>query len=237
MIQIEGAISIKAAIESKQRKVEILYIDETKKTKDVGYILWLAKENHVQVKRLSKEALLDFNPLKTFGGILAQVSERFYQSVEDILDARFVVLIEGVEDPFNLGQMIRSAYASGAEAILLNQRDWSKVESILLKSSAGAFDRIHIVLLNDLAAELKQLKECGFKLVSALRNENSISMDDLNYPDKSILAIGGEMRGLSKAVKDASDIAVEIKYPNAAKVALSASSACAILCFKHVSKL
>lgn len=237
MIQIEGAISIKAAIESRQRKVEVLYIDEAKKTKDVGYILRFANEHKVQVKRLSKEAMLDFNPSKTFGGILASVHERSYQSIEDILDTRFVVLIEGVEDPFNLGQMIRSAYASGAEVILLNQRDWSQVESILLKSSAGAFDRIHIVLLNDLAADLKKLKESGFKLVSALRNENSISMDDLIYPDKSILAIGGEMRGLSKVVKDASDIAVEIKYPNAAKVALSASSACAILCFKHVRKL
>ena len=146
----------------------------------------------------------------------------------------WLVLIEGIVDRFYLGQMIRTAYASGAQAILLNDRDWSSVESTLLKSSAGAFDRINIVLMKDVVNDLSLLRKSGFKLVSALRNENSISHQKLVFPKQSILAIGGELRGLSRAVKDASDISVEIKYPNAAKVALNAVSACAILCFKHV---
>lgn len=234
MIQIEGALSIKAALESDNRVVSKVYIDETKKSKDINYIVHLCHKFNIPFEKINKDKLAEFNPSKTFGGLLAFCVSRKYQSIEDIKDFNWVVLIEGIEDPFNLGQMIRTAYASGAQAILLNHRDWSQVESVLLKSSAGAFDRIDIVLLENISEDLKQLKSYGFKLVSALRNKESISHEKLLFPDKSILAIGGEMRGLSRAVIDQTDISVEIKYPNSTKVALNAVSACAILTFKHV---
>ncbi len=234
MIQCEGAISIKAALESQKREISKVLISEDKKSKDLNYIIHLCHKFNVKFERVSKDILESYAPSKTYGGLIAFASSRTYQSIESVKKHVWMILIEGVEDPFNLGQMIRTAYASGAQAVLLNQRDWSKVEAVLLKSSAGAFDRLDIVLLNDLDADIKTLKTMGFTVVSALRNETSISHEKLVYPDKSILAIGGEMRGLSKAVKDLSDISVEIKYPQDVKVALNAVSACAILSFKHV---
>lgn len=234
MIQIEGALSVKAAIESGKRKIEKVLIHKDKDSKDINYILHICAKHKISVERCDTSVLETYKPSKTFGGILALSEDRIYQKIDDLKDYDWIVLIEGIEDPFNLGQMIRTAYASGAHAILLNNRDWTKAESTLLKSSAGAYDRIDIVLVNDFKNDLAYLKQNGFKLVSALRNKDSVSHEQLVYPIKSILAIGGEMRGLSKSVIEASDIAVEIKYPHSTKVALNAVSACAILTFKHV---
>ncbi len=235
MIQIEGALSVKAALESGNRQITKVLISSDKKSKDVNYIVHLCHKFNVDFEKIAKEDFGKYKPSKTFGGILALTTQREYQSVEELKDFDWCVLIEGIEDPFNLGQMIRTAYASGAQAILLNHRDWSKVESTLLKSSAGAFDRIDIVIMEDIHKDLTYLKKQGFKLISALRNNDSISHEKLAYPSQSILAIGGEMRGLSKTVKELTDISVEIKYPNSTKVALNAVSACAILTFKHVN--
>ena len=81
MIQIEGAISVKAAIESKQRFVKEVYIHKDKTSKDIDYLLSLCQRNKIKVNRVSEESLKTFNPSKTFGGILAQVEPRSYQRI------------------------------------------------------------------------------------------------------------------------------------------------------------
>lgn len=233
---IDGAISIKAALESKTRHVFEVYLLKGKKSKDFDYIERLCQKNAVPFKVVDQTVMEAFVTSKNFGGIVAEVGERRYQTLEDLRSVEDVLLIEGVEDPFNLGQMIRTAYASGTQAVLLNDRDWSKVESVLLRSSAGAFDRIKLVLMKDIQQDLLELKSQGFTLISALRKADSINYLNFQFPKRFILAIGGEMRGLSRAVSDHSDVALQIFYPNQSKVALSAVSACAILSFSKVQK-
>ncbi|MEI7668446.1 MAG: RNA methyltransferase, partial [Erysipelotrichaceae bacterium] len=141
-------------------------------------------------------------------------------------------LVEGVEDPFNLGQIIRTAYAAGCDGVLLNHKDFSYSEHTLLKSSAGAFDYLPIVLSHDLKVELEQLKQAQYKIYSALRNPDSINYTEADYSGNLVLAIGGELRGLSTKVIDATDIAIQIIYPKKVRVALNAVSACALLSFE-----
>lgn len=233
---IEGAISVKAAIEGRNRRIEWIAIEEGKESNDIRYIERIAQRSRLKLKRVSAEELSTHTSGKTHGGLIASVSARRYQTLQELAQGDWVVLVEGVEDPFNLGQMIRTAYAAGASGILLNHRQLEHVEPVLLKSSAGAYDRCPIVLSETLSEDLKRMQAQGFKLVMGMRQDSSVDYRLFSYPDKLILAIGGEMRGLSRGVKDAADASVIISYPNQTKVALSAVSACAVLCFEVASQ-
>jgi len=135
-----------------------------------------------------------------------------------------------------LGQMIRTAYASGANAIILSKRDWSLAEPTLMKSSAGAYDRIMIVQLDKLEEDLALIKSQGYSIVVTHREETSMDFMEYDYPFPMVLAFGGEFRGLSRAVLQARDVSLKINYPKQTKLALNAVSASAIICFEVYRK-
>lgn len=236
MIVLEGALSVKAAIQGRQRTILSVYIDAQKDSRDITYIIGLCERAKISLKRVSADAIREQAKGKTHGGIIATVSERKYQSIAQLGqgEQNWLLLIEGVEDPFNLGQMIRTAYAAGCGGILLNARDWSSAEATLLKSSAGAFDRLPIALSSNLETDLKELKQRDYQLIIGYRDDSSIDYRSFTFPDKTVLAIGGELRGLSKPVIASAQAKIAIRYPNEAKVALNAVSACAVLCFEIV---
>jgi 23S rRNA (guanosine2251-2'-O)-methyltransferase len=238
MIILEGALSVKAAIESKQRKIHYIWMDKTKESKDFDYIKRISKEKDVKIQYKTKEEIDEKASGKTHGGLIAFCEPRVIHDVSYLLKnkAWFVVLIEGVEDPFNLGQMIRTAYASGATAVILSKRDWSSSEVTLMKSSAGCYDRMQIITLNNLDEDMKALKEKGYHIAITHREDTSVDFIDYDYPFPLLLAFGGELRGLSRSVIQARDVSLKINYPTQTKVALNAVSACAIVCFEVYRK-
>ena len=238
MIILEGALSVKAAVESGARTIQSIWMDEAKESKDFDYIKRIVKQRSIKLLMKSK-ADIDAQAVgKTHGGIIAFTSPRKIENVDVLIKKKpwFVVMIEGVEDPFNLGQMIRTAYASGANAIILSKRDWSQAEATLMKSSAGAFDRIMIIQLDKLEEDLALIKSKGYTIVVTHREETSMDFMDYDYPFPMVLAFGGELRGLSRAVLQARDVSLKINYPTQTKLALNAVSACAILCFEVYRK-
>lgn len=231
---VEGSISVKAVLESRKRVIHRLIIQDGKRSKDVGYILHLAHTQSIPIEFVSKENIELMGVGKTHGGILLECSGRTYENLDQSLDSDFILLLEGIEDPYNLGGIIRTAYVAGCHTILLPYRDYDTMEMTILKSSAGYSERLDIVLMSDYEVVLQQLKTVGFSVISALRNEKSISLYESELTKKVCICIGGEKRGLSKEVIDNSDTYVEIKYPIAARNALSAFSSANILCFEVV---
>lgn len=238
MIILEGALSVKAAVESRARSIQTIWMDEAKESKDFDYIKRIVKQRGLKLLMKPKAEIDAQATGKTHGGIIAFTAPRKIEDVQYLVKKRpwFVVMIEGVEDPFNLGQMIRTAYASGANAIILSKRDWSQAEATLMKSSAGCYDRITIVQLDKLEDDLAIIKGLGYNVVVTHREESSMDFMDYEYPFPMVLAFGGELRGLSKAVLEARDVSLKINYPTQTKVALNAVSASAILCFEVYRK-
>lgn len=103
-----------------------------------------------------------------------------------------------------------------------------------MKSSAGTFDELPIIQSDNLAETLATLKNSGVKIVSALRTPFSQPMTKADLTCGLLLCIGGELRGLSRAVVDATDLSIVIPYPTTTKVALNAVSATAVLAFEVV---
>lgn len=229
---IEGSVSLKAAILGNRRKINKIFIDKNKKDHDTNFIIHRANDKNIPIEFLSRDEINNIAKGRTHGGILGDVSPRTYQSIDEtICENAFIVVLEGVEDPFNLGYVCRSLYSAGCCGLILRKRDWSEVESIILKSSAGAYEYINIILSENIAKTISKYKELGFNTYAAMR-KNAISYLDADFTNKTLIAIGGEMRGLSSSTLNEIDQNIFIPYANDFKNALNASGAASVLGFE-----
>ena len=218
---IEGAISVKAAIQNKKRDVESIYINSKKKTKDFNYIRKIAKLNNIEVIELDEDRLSEYLTGKSHGGIAAKVSSRRYdQFIDDD-----IFFLDGIEDPFNLGYALRTLYAFGFKNVLLNNRDYSNMENQLLKSSAGAYDMLNIKICLDPINELKSYKDAGYYSYSLYRSDDSLDVFETVFNRKSLFILGGEKRGISSSVLELCDKKLYIPYASDFRNALNACGA------------
>lgn len=230
---LEGNVSVKAAILGNHRKVEKLYYDKHKNDKNLNFILHRAKEKGIPCMPLEREEINSMATGRTHGGLVAQAGPRVYQELSECMHdkAPFLVLLEGVEDPFNLGYIIRTLYSAGCDGLILPKHDWASAESTIAKSSAGAFEYMNIVMSDNLPQLVKDIKKQGIKTYAAMRKD-AITYLEADYQKPSLIAIGGEMRGLSSAVRNEIEQNIYIPYANDFRNALNAASAAAVLSFE-----
>ena len=222
MMIIEGAISVKACINSNKRIVEEIYIQKDKKTKDFNYIRKLAKNNNIKLNELERNQLDQLLEGKSHGGIGALVSNK---KEDDFNLDEDIFYIDGVEDPFNLGYICRTLYALGFKNILLSKRDYSNMEKQLLKSSAGAYEFLNIKVSNDILNELDELKKDNYYTYALFRNENAKDVFKYQFNKKAIYIFGGEKRGISSEILDKADELLYISYQSDFRNALNAAAA------------
>ncbi len=230
---IEGSISVKAALEGKHRTVECVYADQRLEDRNSRYILRLAGEAGIRIVRCTREEIEARASGKTHGGMIAEVSARTYDSLADALEAEcpFLVFCEGIEDPFNLGYIMRTLYSAGCDGLLIARRNWQNAESTILKASAGAFDHLRIIMTDDPVQDIRTCRKHGVYVYAAMRKDAADLYDtDLQRP--VMIMIGGEMRGLSKAVLQEAEQNLFIPYANDFRNALNASSAAAVIAYE-----
>jgi 23S rRNA (guanosine2251-2'-O)-methyltransferase len=141
----------------------------------------------------------------------------------------FYVVLDGIEDPYNFAFSLRAAYASGADAIILPERNWMSSAGTVCRSSAGASELIDTFILT--SDSVKALKASGIKIVCA-EMEDSIPMADADLTRPLALVIGGEKRGISSKLLGIKDMNVRIPYGIDFMGSLSTSSAVSILAYE-----
>jgi 23S rRNA (guanosine2251-2'-O)-methyltransferase len=232
MIQIEGGLSVKAALLGRRRKVDVIYLDETRHDKDARFICYRAEDAGVEVRKVSRSAIDAMAAGRTHGGVIAEAEERNWQKIEEALtDNPFLFLVEGVEDPYNLGYIMRTVYSAGCTGLLVRARDWSRVEGTILRASAGAFEYLNVIPSDDLPSLLRKVKAQGVKTYAAMRRD-AIPYWDGSYTGPCLIAVGGEMRGLSARIMAEMDQNIYIPYANDFRAALNAAGACAAIAFE-----
>jgi len=222
---IEGAISVKAAINNHRRNVELVYIDKNKKTKDFNYIRKIARENNITINELDKSDLKNYLTGKSNGGVGALVGSR----KEDEFSNDDIIFLDGIEDPFNIAYALRTLYALGFKNVLLNQRDYSYIEAQILKSSAGAFDMLNVRYTDDYLKDINALKNDGYYIYGLFRNESATDVFDCNFNNKAIYILGGEKRGIAKELLNICDEYLYISYASDFRNSLNAAAAVDIL--------
>ena len=232
MIVMEGAIAVKAVLEEDRRKVHRLIMDKNKKDRNFAYIRRLAEKKHVPVQLMKREEMDKTARGKTYGGILLECEERRYDAAEDILNSDkplFLAYTEGIEDPFNMGYIMRTFYAAGCDALITPEREWGDNEAAIEKSSAGAYEKLPVIMLEDRVIEL--LKKRNVSVFVAGRKD-AVSLYEADFTGDVCIAVGGPKRGLSKEIENISTQTLFIPYERDFKNALNASSAASVFAYE-----
>ena len=184
------------------------------------------KVNHLKYI-LTDSSVMD-KMLKNNQGIIVDIHDYEYGKMEDIKDDNFVVMLDHLEDPHNLGAIIRSCEARGIKNIIIPKDRSVAVNETVMKTSTGAISRVNIILVNNLVNAINTLKKDGFFIYAAEADGEDYRKVD--YADKVCLIIGSEGFGLSKLVRQNSDVIISI--PMKGKVnSLNASVSAGILIF------
>ncbi len=235
---LEGMTSIRALLSAHKSGVndrriyEILY-DQShlqKNPKLIAFLRHRAEEEGFLLTPKTAEEIAAIAVGSTHGGVLAICGERSLPSLSadiKLPENGFFVWIEGIEDPYNFGYAIRSLYAMGVSGILLSERNWLSAAGVVARSSAGASEEIPIYTATSLST-VEYFKKQGYTVVAAdTRTEDLLPKTSLPLP--ILLLVGGEKRGISRAILELADIKVKIPYGRSFDAALSAASAATIL--------
>lgn len=225
-----GTISTKAILEEGKRKAFELFVNSKKRSRDIAYIIAIAKQKGIPVTFCSKETMNEMAPNN--GGVILKTETRTFPKLshETQLDG-LCVYISGVEDPYNLGSISRTLYAAGASLMIIQDRDWSNATSTLMRSSAGAWERLNIVTISQDEQLIEVAEYQGRDICSAARDDQAKSLFDCQLANNLLLCIGGAMRGLSSRILNASSEHYYIPYGREFKNALDSVSATSVFSF------
>ena len=230
MQHLEGRQSVLAALAARQRKFQVILVSQGAHREKVRDVLEAAEGLGIPVKRVGRAELDAMAHGATHGGGLAICSAKPRTSESELLDlvdraARppMLLLIEGADDARNLGFTLRTADALGAAAVLIKKHVWDFDEVEVARPASGAYERLPLVRIDDTQL-LEKLRSRGLRLLGCVAGaKRTVFQADLT--GGIILAIGGEKRGLSGAVRGICDQLVSIPTREGASLSLSHAAA------------
>lgn len=198
----------------------------------------LAKEQGAAVQEVSKEQLDRMSSTGNHQGVIAQIAAVEYAELDDLLSAPrdpewdpFLLVLDGLQDPHNLGSILRSAEAARVSGVIIPKRRAVGVTPVVAKVSAGALSYVPVARVVNIARTIEQLKEAGFWVVGADMYGEPCYSQNLKGP--IALVIGSEGEGLSRLVKENCDFLTRI--PMLGQInSLNAGVAAAVLMFEVV---
>jgi 23S rRNA (guanosine2251-2'-O)-methyltransferase len=226
------------ALRAGRRTIRRVWLARQDRGGIVGSILMLAQDHALPVEVRSRADLDRLTKGTAHQGVLAEVGPFPYVSPEEVVaraldgpDAPFLVVLDGLQDPQNLGAILRTAEAAGAHGLILPRDRAAGVTPAAVRASAGATEHVAVARVTNLAAFLDSLKKQGVWVVGAdPASARSLYAAELGEP--LALVIGAEERGLRPLIKSRCDVTVRI--PVRGKVASLNASAAASICLYEV---
>ena len=235
--QIEGRNAVLEAFRS-GKCVDKLFILDGCQDGPVRTIAREARKKDTIINYVSKERLDQLSETRAHQGVIAQVAAYEYSTVEDILakaeekgEPPFLILLDNVEDPHNLGAIIRTANLAGAHGVIIPKRRAVGLTSTVAKTSAGAINYTPVAKVTNLVRTTEELKEKGIWFVCA--DMGGESMYRMNLTGPIGLVIGNEGEGVSRLVKEACDFTASIPMKGDID-SLNASVAAGVLAYEIV---
>jgi 23S rRNA (guanosine2251-2'-O)-methyltransferase len=199
-------------------------------------ILSLAGEHGVEVERAERHRLDDIAHTQTHQGVLAYVGRRRYLELDDLLgeapEDALIVVLDGIQDPQNMGGIIRTAEAAGAAAVVFPKHRAAEVTPAVAKASAGAVEHLPLVQVGGVAQTLERLKQAGFWCVG-LAAEGGTPYHQARLTGRLAVVVGAEGEGLHRLVAQRCDQL--LRLPMLGRVSsLNAAAAAAIVLYEAV---
>ena len=238
--QVEGRNSVLELLES-GKDINKIFVEKGEKHGSIHKILAIAKERRIIIVEKDKRQMQEMAQTQNYQGVIAIVPLFEYCEIEDILeDAEsknedpFVLILDGIEDPHNLGSIIRTAETAGVHGIIIPKRRAAAVNSTVSKTSAGAVEYMKIARVTNISDAIDKLKKAGLWICGTDINTNKYYYNqDLTGPIG--IVIGNEGSGMSEKVRKNCDFLVKI--PMKGKVtSLNASVSTGIVVFEALKQ-
>ena len=238
--QIEGRNSVLELLES-GKDINKIFVTRGEKHGSINKIIAIAKERKIIIVEKDKKQMEEMAQEENYQGVIAIVPPFEYVEIEDILKTAiernedpFVVILDGIEDPHNLGSIIRTAETAGVHGIIIPKRRAASVNSTVNKTSAGAVEHMKIARVNNISDALEELKKQGLWICGTDIETNKYYYNqDLTGPLG--IVIGNEGKGISDKVKKNCDFLVKI--PMKGKVtSVNASVSTGIIVYEAVKQ-
>lgn len=216
------------------RKFHALYVDE--KFNDAYFLKFLADKG-VRFTRVNKEKLNQLSKHATHQGLVADVEDYQYSELASFLDTagrkRFMIL-DGVEDPHNLGAILRTAEATKLTAIIISKKNQVPLNATVAKVSSGAIEHVPIVLVSNINQTIKTLKDHHIWVIGTDGNTDQ-SFYDIPKDQSTAIILGNEGSGIRPLVKENCDYLVKI--PMYGKInSLNVSVAAALMMYQMLDE-
>lgn len=172
-------------------------------------IIDMARRAAVPVRFEPRAALDRVAASSAHQGVVALGAARKYTEFEEVAASSLLVVLDGVEDPHNLGAIIRTAHAAGAGAVIIPERRAASITDVVAKAAAGALEYLPVVKVTNINRTLEEMKERGF-WIYGLDERGQVSYAEVEYASPSVLVLGGEGKGLHEQVRNHCDVLVRI---------------------------
>lgn len=195
----------------------------------------LAARRHVPVVQANKQQFRELAPDQTTQGVVAVISPRNFVALERILEIPgrrgepgFLLILDEIEDPHNLGALVRTAECAGVHGVILSKHHSASVTSTVVKTSAGATEYVGMAEVTNIAATLEELKKAGYWIVG-LDGKSDRLFTEVDYTTPVALVIGNEGKGIRRLVRERCDYLVRIPlYGNIESLNASVAGALAM---------
>ena len=211
---VAGRNAVRELLES-GRDIDKLFIRGGDREGSVNLILGIAAERGIPIVEADARKLDSLSNGDRHQGVVAIAAERNYSTVDEILayaeergEKPLIVILDCIEDPHNLGAIIRSAECLGAHGVIIPKRRSVGLTSTVAKASAGAIERIRISKVTNLSSAIDDLKERGLWIYAADMDGDSVYGTDMCGP--VALVLGNEGSGISRLVKEKCDFVISV---------------------------
>ncbi len=232
---IYGIHAVEEALRSRGRAFEYVAVARDRKDAKLQRIVTACREAGVAVRFEGRDQLTRIAKTQTHQGVIAVAAQKKYDDLESVIAAKrgrfaFVMVLDGVEDPHNLGALLRTADAAGVDGVVIPERRAVGVNATVVKASAGASEHVPVAKVTNIARTLEEIKERNIWTVG-LDERGTQSYDQVDYQMDCAIVLGAEGHGLHDLVRKKCDFLVKI--PMLGKVpSLNVSVAGAIVMYE-----
>lgn len=237
--RIFGINPVREALKAGRSIQRLLVAEQRRPDRDLQAILRQARDAGIEVRMVSREALNREAPQAPHQGIVAIVAAHVYAPLEDLLlipkkrgEDPFFLVLDGVEDPRNLGAMLRTAETAGVHGVIIPERRAVGLTDTVAKAAAGALEYVPVSKVVNIVSTLEELKRAGVWIYGAEADGDAVYWKaDLGGP--VALVLGGEDRGLRRLVRENCDALLTLPMLGAIR-SLNVSVAAGVLLYEVV---
>ncbi len=228
---IEGVISVESVLRANSRDVSEIMIRQDRYEGALARIQTMAQARGIALSRVPAASMAELIPGGESATVIAAVGLKRMVALAElgVTERPVIALLDGVEDPFNFGQAVRSLYAAGIDGLIVRPRNWLS-EATVIRASAGATEFMSMAVA-EVDDAIKIARERGLSIIVAM-SEGARLMYEVDLSGPLLLIIGGEKRGVARSVLQAADNRVRIPYGRDFPYSLGTAGATAILAFE-----